>query len=279
MTGLKSSISAVVVVRNEEGNIAECLECLLWCDEIILVDMESEDSTVEIAGRFTNRIFSHPKVPAFDIAKQYAVEQAAGDWILLVDADEMVSVSLAEELRRRSVQQNIDIVEIPFRHYLLGACVEYTGWGYTPLPRFFRKYAIRFTETVHDYMHTIAGSKVLRLESRPEFCIAHFNYRDSSHFVDKLNRYTSIEAQHLLELGHKFSYRHLLVASLREFYRRYLPGLGYREGVRGFALALMMAFYRAVTWIKLWELREFADDPVVKRYRRIRDDIIKGWRK
>ncbi len=241
MNELKPSISAVVIARNEEVNIASCLETLLWCDEIILVDMESEDQTVEIARKFTSRIYSHPKVPAFDIAKKYAVDQATGDWILLIDADEMVPVPLAEELRCQSLDEHISIVEIPFRHFILGTCAEYTGWGYTPF--------------------------------------IHFNYRDSTHFMEKLNRYTSVEAQHLTDRGEMFSYRHLVIDSLREFYRRYLPGRGYREGVRGLALALMMAFYRALTWIKVWELHTFKDDPVTERYKRMRDEILKEWRK
>src|SRR6266567_757107 len=137
------------------------------------------------------------------------------------------------------------------------------------------KGAIYFTGIVHDYMHRTPGAQTVRLESSPTFCIIHFNYRDSTHFMEKLNRYTSVEAQHLTDRGEMFSYRHLVIDSLREFYRRYLPGRGYREGVRGLALALMMAFYRALTWIKVWELHTFKDDPVTERYKRMRDEILK----
>jgi hypothetical protein len=156
---------------------------------------------------------------------------------------------------------------------------EYTGWGYSPKPRFFRKGAIFFTGIVHDYMHLTAGAKVVRLELSLAFCIIHFNYRDSSHFIEKLNRYTSIEALHLMDKGEVFSCFRLVIDSLREFYRRFLPDRGYREGVRGFSLALMMAFYRALTWIKVWELHTFKEDPVAERYVRMREKIVKEWRK
>jgi glycosyltransferase involved in cell wall biosynthesis len=275
----RPAISAVIIARNEEANLASCLETLRWCDEIVLVDMESEDRTVAVARDFTDRIYSYPKVPAFDIAKKYAVEQAVGDWVLLIDADEMVPVALAEELRRQSLDPRVSIVEVPFRHYILGACAEYTGWGYTPLPRFFRKGAVYFTGVVHDYMHRAAGAATVRLASTPALCINHFNYRDATHFVEKLNRYTSIEAQGHLDRGGRFSYTRLVLGSLREFYRRYLPGQGYREGVRGFSLALMMAFYRALTMIKVWELQQYRDDPVTERYRRLREGILREWRK
>lgn len=277
MNSHKPSISAVVIARNEESNIAACLETLLWCDEIVVVDMESEDRTVEITRKFTDRIYSHPKVTVFDIAKKYAVEQATGEWILLIDADEMIPRTLSEELRRKSLDEQNSIVEIPFRHYILGDCAEYTGWGFTPLPRFFRKGAVCFTGVVHAYMCPTEGAKVIRLDQIPEYCIIHFNYRDSTQFIEKLNRYTSIEAEHLVSSDKVFSCRRLIFDSLREFYRRYLPGCGYREGVRGFSLAVLMAFYRALTWIKVWETYTYRDDPVAERYNRLRDRILREW--
>lgn len=270
-------ISAVIIARNEEGNIAGCLETLLWCEEIVLVDMESEDRTVEIARRFTDRIFSHPRVPAFDIAKKYAVEQATGDWILLIDADEMVTPALAETLRSWSREKRVDVLEIPFRHYIMGACVEYTGWGFTPLPRFFRKGAIVFSGVIHDYMHLADGAQVIRLDSIQENCIEHFAYRDSSHFVEKLNRYTTIEAMHLYDGRVRYSLFRLLASACREFVRRYFLGKGYKEGVRGFSLSVMMAFYRALTFIKLWEKYEFEYTSQVDIYAKMRLDIRDSW--
>lgn len=272
-----TKISAVINTRNEEKNIGYCLETLRWCDEIVVVDMESTDRTVEIGRRFTNRIFSYPLVTNFDLAKKFAVEQATGDWILLLDADEMISPSLASTLRQLACKEGVDIVEIPFRHYIMGECIEYTGWGYTPLPRFFRRGAVYFTGIIHDYMHCFDGASLMRLDSHRENCIIHFNYRDATHFVEKLNRYTSIEALNFFERGFHFSYYKLILESLREFYRRYFPGLGYREGVRGFSLSLMMAFYRALTYIKLWETAQFQNEPVSVRYDRIREHLLKEW--
>lgn len=277
MIGQKPSISAVVVARNEENNIAGCLETLLWCDEIVFVDMESEDRTVEIARKFTNRIYSHPIVPAFDIAKKYAVEQAAGDWILLIDADEMVTPSLAEALRFRSLDEGVDIVKIPFRHYIMGSCAEFTGWGFTPLPRLFRRDSVAFTGVVHDYMYIVESARVVHLDCRQENCIEHFAYRDSSHFVEKLNRYTTIEAKHLYDGKSPFSSSKMLVAMLREFVRRFFLGKGYKEGERGLALSIMMAFYRALTFIKLWENYEYANVAQGKIYEAMRKDILNSW--
>ncbi len=271
-------ISAIINTRNEERNLRYCLETVKWCDEIVVVDMESEDRTVEIAQEYTDNIFSHPKAAAFDIAKKFAVEQATGDWIFLIDADEMAPKTLSMALKAIAEKDEADIVEIPFKHYIMGACVRHSGWGYTPLPRFFRRGKITFTETIHDYMHKAADARIIRLDSRDENCIAHFNYIDSAHFIEKLNRYTSVEAQHLFDKGVKFSYYLLFMASLRGFYHRFFSGKGYKDGVRGFSLCLMMAFYRALSYIKLWEKHQFKDEPVSSIYERIRQDVLSGWK-
>jgi hypothetical protein len=127
-------------------------------------------------------------------------------------------------------------------------------------------------------MHKVQDAKVVRLESRDEICIYHFNYIDSAHFVEKLNRYTSVEAHRLYENKVPFSYRHLISTALKEFFGRYFSGKGYKEGARGFSLSVMMSFYRALTHIKLWEIYQFKDDPIPARYEKIRNRLLTDWR-
>lgn len=273
------TISAVILARNEERNIANCLETVRWCDEIVVVDMDSSDRTLAIAQEYTDRIFTHETVSAFDIAKKYAVEQARGNWILLIDADEMIPVTLADRLREMVGSDSCDVIEIPFKHYIMGDWVKNSGWGHSPLPRLFRRGTIRFEKTIHGYMHVEAGARVERLRPFDDGCIIHFNYTDSSHFIEKLNRYTSVEAEHLYERGQTFACPALFRAALREFHGRYVKAEGYRDGVRGFALCVMMTFYRVLTHIKLWELHEFRDDPVENRYTRLRGELLSQWQK
>jgi len=272
-------ISAVINTRNEEQNLRYCLETVRWCDEIVVVDMESEDRTVEIAREFTDRVFPHRKILAFDGARNFAVGKAMGDWILLIDADEMVPKALADRLREIAGNNAEDIVEIPFRHYIMGDWVRHSGWGLTLLPRFFRRGKVFFRETVHGYIGKDPAARILRLPPSQENCIHHFNYVDASHFLEKLNRYTDIEAQHLYDAKTTFSYSGLVKASLRVFFGRFLKGKGYKDGPRGFSLCLMMAFYQALSHIKLWEKHEFREDPVPSRYGRIRRELLDEWNK
>ncbi len=271
-------ISAVILARNEEANIRNCLETVRWCDEIAVVDMESEDGTAAIAREYTDKVFTHRKIVTFDAAKQFAVEKATGDWILLVDADEMVPKRLAGTLREVASGGTADVVEIPFRHYIMGDWVRNSGWGNSPLPRFFRRGKMVFTGVVHLYMRPAAGAATRRLDPSPGLCIHHFNYVDSAHFVEKLNRYTTIEALHMREANVSFTYGRLIVASLREFFGRFLKGRGFKDGPRGFSLCLMMAFYRALSHIKLWEAREFGDNPVTARYDAVRRKVLADWK-
>jgi len=271
------SISAVLIARNEERNIRHCLQTIAWCDEIVVVDMESEDKTVSIAREYTDKIYSHPNIPAFDIAKKFAVEKSVGDWILLVDADEMISRSLASVLSQIAARDDVDVVEIPFKHYIMGEWVRNTGWGYSPKPRFFRKQNMELTGIIHNYMNVRSGSVVIQLPPSDDNCINHFCYIDSRHFVEKLNKYTSVEARQLFDQKKRYSTFALIRRSIREFVVRFLVRKGYKEGVRGFALSLMMSFYRALTYIKLWEQYEFAGESVQSKYSKIKENIMKDW--
>lgn len=272
-----SRISAVVNTRNEENNIKNCLETLRWCDEIVIVDMESEDRTVDIAREFTNTIYTVDKTGYVETARQFAVDQATGDWILILDADEMIPYELAETLRRLADEDCVDIVEISSMHYIMGAFIEYCGWGYTPIPRFFKKGKINFSSIIHKGIHKIENSTVVRLKNSNEVCVQHFAYRDSRHFVEKLNRYTSIEAQHLYDKQEIFSYYRLLKSSFKEFISRYLIGRGYKEGVRGFSLSFMMGVYSALTYIKLWEQYEFEKRSQDEIYQTIKNNMLDEW--
>ena len=275
----KPRVSAVLLARNEEENIGYCLQTVGWCDEIIVVDMESADRTAEIAREYTDRVYGHPLVAAFDIAKKFAVGKATGDWIMLIDADEMVPVGLSRALLEIAAGGEADIVEVPYKLYIMGDLVRYSGWGGTFHPCFFRKEKMTFTGALHNFMHGAPGAVVARLPPSDDNCILHFNYIDSAHFVEKMNRYTSVEAQQLFDGGAAFSYYKLCRAMAAEFYGRFFRHKGYKDGVRGISLCLMMAFYRALSYIKLWEKYEFRDSPVSDRYKKLKESVLAGWSK
>jgi len=269
-------ISAVINTRNEEHNIRFCIESLAWCDEIIVVDMESDDKTVEIARKYTNKIYSHKKVQAFDIAREFAVQKATGDWILLIDADELVPKGLADKLKNIAQQDHVDIVSMPFKTYMLGEWVRHTGWWPEYHSRFFRRGCLTFSGAVHAFITESPSARKMQLPATEVNAIAHFAYRDSEHFVAKLNRYTTIEAQQMMASGRHFSLVRMVVAGIRGFQVRYITQKGFLDGYRGFFLSVMMGFYRALTYIKLWEAWQFKDEAVTQAYEKLKEDIVSG---
>lgn len=270
-------ISAVINTRNEEQNIRFCLESLRWCDEIIVVDMESDDKTVDIAREYTDKIYSHEIVRAFDTARKFAVEKASGDWILLIDADELVKKLLSKRLRNIAANDESDIVYIPFKTYIMGAWIKHTGWWPDYHPRFFKRGTITFVENVHAYMNESSAAKKLYLPAEEINSIEHFAYRDSEHFITKLNRYTTIEARHMFDQGQRFSLFRMLAAGFRGFQVRYISQKGYKDGYRGFSLSLMMGFYRTLNYIKLWEYWQNKDLSVQDQYNALKETIIKEY--
>jgi (heptosyl)LPS beta-1,4-glucosyltransferase len=272
-------ISAVINARNEEHNIRYCLETVKWCDEIIVVDMESEDKTVEIACEYTEKIYSHKKVLGFDVARKFAVEKASGDWILLIDADEMVPKILCERLRNIAANDGADIVYMPFKTYLLGEWIKHAGWWPDYHPRFFKRGLITFVETVHAYMKVSDTGKKIYLPPDEMNSIEHFAYRDSEHFITKLNRYTTIEAKNMFDAGRQFSLFRMLIAGFRGFLVRYISQKGYMDGYRGLFLSLMMGFYRTLNYIKLWEYWQYKELSVEDRYNSLKEQIVKEYSK
>lgn len=274
---MMSIISAIVNTRNEEKNLDSCLSCLKWCDEIVVVDMESEDRTVEIAREYTDKVFTHKKILAFDLARKYAVEQASGDWVFLVDADEIIPSTLMKKIFEIVLEDLVDIIYCPRKNYIMGEWIKNTGFWPDYQPRIFRKNSIRFTEQVHNFMHISDDSKIRYLDVCPEFAIEHFAYNDSDNFVTKLNRYTTIEAKQMFNKGKNFSLFKMLVAGFRGFQVRYISQKGYKDGYRGFFLSLMMGFYRTLNYIKLWEYWQNKDESVEIKYLKIKDKIINEY--
>lgn len=272
------TISAVINTRNEEKNIRYCLESVKWCDEIIIVDMESDDKTVEIAREYTDKIYSHEKVMAFDVARKFAVEKASGDWVLLVDADELIPNSLKMKLIETAFGDAIDVLNLPRKDYVMGAWIENTGFWPDYQPRFFRKGSIVFTEHVHKFMHIADCARIQYLSAEEKYAIEHFAYIDAEQFVEKLNRYTNIEAGEYFSKGIKFDKYKLIKSFIGEFLTRYIGMKGYKDGIRGLFVSLMMGMYRMVSYIKLWELYEYRDKSVTDSYNEFKDALIKESR-
>lgn len=274
-------ISVVINTLNEEKNLPFALRSVRsWVDEIVVVDMHSEDRTLEIARDFGARIFFHERMGFADPARAFALEQASGDWILMLDADEVVPLPLSRALTSIANSDSADVVRIPWLNYLLGVPLMHTNWG--PYrgghPRFFKKHCVRATSTVHSYLRLVPGKRVLTLKFGPGLAVVHFNYVDSHQFIEKLNRYTTIEAKQAFERGERITALRALAKATKEFAGRYIKGRGFQDGWRGFYLSLFMSFYRIAVAAKLQELNVLGQrEQVELRYRQEAENILAAY--
>jgi hypothetical protein len=243
-------ISAIVHTRNEERVIATALASLGWVDELVVVDMESEDATVEIAQSMGARVVAFENVGYVEPARRFGIEQASHHWVLLLDADECLEAPLAEVLSELAARDAADVVDLPFKSWLCGAWLRGSGWADEYHPRFFRAGCVDWPAHVHA-LPELHG-RVLRLERVPGLEVCHWNYDDLHEFVDKLNRYTGREAERIEE----HSWRAAIDAARGELEYRWTPEI---DGARSVALSLAMVCYRLIAHAKAWELAGFPD--------------------
>lgn len=276
-----SRISVVINTLNEERNLPYALRSVKsWADEIVVVDMYSTDRTVEIAKKFGAQVFLHHG-PGFDYPpREYAVKQANKPWILVLDADELVPPSLSRLLRGIAEKNGADVVLIPRLNYLLGRPMHYTSWGpdQDSQARFFKKDKIAASSIAHRDFTPAEGARILRINFDGTNALVHFNYLDSSQFIERLNRYTSVEASQAYARGYRSTPLNAIMRAVKEFLSRYIKGKGYLDGWRGFYLSTFMSFYRLAIAAKLKELEVLgARDSIAEFYNTQAESILRDY--
>lgn len=254
----RPKISVLINTLNEEKNLPYALRSVKpWADEIVVVDMYSEDRTVEIARDYGAKILFHDRVMEFDIARKYAIENASNEWMLILDADEIVPAPLSRRLLEIVSENKIDVVKIPYLNFLAGAPIYYSGWGPDQVKHFrlFRRGKLKIKPSVHNYIEISPGANVKELFFHSDGAIIHFSYLDFEHFITKLNRYTNIHALQAAKTGEQPYIAKALFRAARKFLAFYLLRKGYRDGWRGIYLALLMFFYEISTFAKLTQLQ------------------------
>lgn len=274
-------VSVVVNTLNEEARLSYALRSVRpWVDEIVVVDMRSDDRTVEIARQFGAVVFDHARVGYADPARSYGIERSTGDWILVLDADEVVPEPLSRALLDIAESDRVDAVSIGWRNHLLGAPLLHSGWGpeQDRHIRFFRRGAVAARADIHDYLAISEGARVLRLPASDPLCITHFNYVDLSQFLEKLNRYTTIEATAAFDRDDRGGRGRAIARASREVVGRFARRGGFRDGWRGFYLSLLMGVYRLVAVAKLDELRRNGSRQEIEaRYRSEAERLLAGY--
>jgi glycosyltransferase involved in cell wall biosynthesis len=253
-------ISVVINTLNEESNIAACIQSVSGlAEEILVCDMQSNDDTVRIAKNCGARVLSHERTGFVEPARHFAISQASGEWVLVLDADERLCSPLKEKLLEAVSDNSCNVVCFWSLYWFFGGWVYHGGFFNGNWSRFFRKSAYLDTyssqeEFVHGNFRNVRRSgKVLRL---PRTCyIEHYAYPTIEKYITKtLGIYARIEAGQILDAGRKFSLLRMLWEPLKECAGRFVIRQGFRDGMRGFVLASLYAGFRFVVWANVWFL-------------------------
>lgn len=249
------NITAVVNTHNEAANITRCLRSVHpHVDEIVVVDMESTDDTRILAKKFTSRIFKHPHTGYVEPARNFAIDKAKSEWVFLIDADEEVPGDLGISLRRL-IMQDYTYFRIPRKNIIFGKWVKHTGWWPDYQIRLFRKDAVTWSNEIHSIPVTLGKGTDLPVDE--SMAIIHHNYQTVEQFIDRLNRYTSLEAKEQASQNVIFDWKNFLIKPSNEFFSRYFTWEGYKDGWHGMALSLLQAISLFIVQLKIWQHYKF----------------------
>jgi glycosyltransferase involved in cell wall biosynthesis len=241
-------LSVIVITKNEAAHIAQCLESVKWADEIIVLDSESSDETVSICHQFTPHVFE-TDWQGFGIQKQRALNKATGDWVLSIDADEIISPELRAEIEQ-AILQDCDAFLLPRLSSYCGKFIKHGGWYPDYILRLFRREFGHFTDDViHE--RVIVEGKIGKLTSP----ILHESYSDLSEVLEKVNSYSSLNAQKLFERDVKSSLSKAILRALWKFIQTYFVKAAFLDGKHGLMLAISSAESVYYKYLKLLELQ------------------------
>ena len=242
-------LSVIVITKNEAAHIGQCLQSVCWADEIIVLDSGSDDDTVAICRHYTDRVYE-TDWPGFGIQKQRALDKATGDWVLSIDADEVVTAELRAEIEVAIAQAQFNGYEIPRLSSYCGKQIRHGGWWPDYVLRLFRRDAGYFSDAaVHEKI--IVQGTVARLTSP----FLHDTAVNLEEILRKVNSYSSLGAQMLHEKGVRSSISKAVFKALWTFNRTFWLKAAFLDGYQGLMLSVSNAEATYYKYAKLWEVQ------------------------
>ena len=249
------TLSVILITRNEEANLDDCLASLEGiAQQIVVVDTNSADRTLEIAQKYGATIAQPSDWPGFGPQKNRALDLASGDWVLSLDADERLTPALRSEIVtavHHSAQ--INCFAIPRLSWYCGRFIRHSGWSPDYVDRLFKRGTARFSDDlVHERL--IPNGAVAKLENP----MLHYSFMNYSQVLQKLDRYSTASAEQAFAQGKTSSPLKAVLHGVWAFIRTYIIRAGFLDGGQGFALAISNGQGTYYRYIKLWHLHQEA---------------------
>ena len=252
---MDTKISAIIPTFNEEIHIAQAIESVLWCDEVIVVDSFSTDKTVEIIKRFPQVRLLQREYENPASQKNWTIPQASHPWIFLLDADERPTPELVEEIKRTiSAPTSISGFWIYRRNHFMDKEIKFSGWQSDKVVRLFKRDECRYqTLRVHEEIESQGEISVLKNK------LLHYTYKDLKTYLTKADRYTTwgaLDRYHKLQAKNKkMSFSYMLTRPAFRFLRHYFLRLGFLDGMHGLVIALLSSYNVFIRSLKVWRLQ------------------------
>lgn len=242
-------VTVIVLTKNEEHNIRDCLDSARWADEIIVCDSFSNDRTPEIALEYTRNVVQHEYVH-YAAQQNWIIPQAATEWVMILDADERIPPELrtaAQEAVKKGDQY--DGFRVARMTYFLGKLIRHCGWSRDYTLRLFKRDKGRYMDQeVH--ADCVVDGRVGQID---EYYV-HYTDRDLRNYFEKLDRYSSLSAADMFRRGKQARWWHLLFKPPAKFIKMYFLKRGFLDGFHGFLLCGLSAVVIFSRYAKLWEM-------------------------
>lgn len=247
-----TKITVAIITKNEEKKIARCIASLKWADEVIVVDGLSADRTAEIARSMGAKVVEHKFTGSFADDRNAGMDNAKNDWVLHLDADEVVTAPFAKKAEEAlSAGGGYAAYKFHRKNYFLGHPMDHGGFHHY-IPNLVNKRLVRFEGGVHEV--PVCNGPVGVLEAD----IEHYPFDSITQFIERQNRYTEIAARDILKkegaLDERRIKKEMISRSFKIFWKSYIKKQGYKEGLYGLVFAILFAFINFMKWAKYWEI-------------------------
>lgn len=243
-----SDVTAVIAAHNESANIEACIASLEWVREVIVVENDSIDDTIDRARGVGATVIS-PTFTTIGAARNNAIERVQTTWVLVLDADERCTPELATEIRERVKLPSDNVAfRIPRRNYFLGKEIRHGGWGSDKPIRLFRREIRYNANLVHEHVNVTRGGI-----GEVRNSLLHYTYTSLDQYFEKFDRYSKWWAQQNFANGRRTTAAAVLFKPPARFVSMYLLKGGFRDGGHGLILASLAAASVMAKYARLWE--------------------------
>ena len=245
-----ATLSVTLIVKNEEQNLADCLDTVKWADEIVVLDAGSDDKTIEIAKQYTDKVFVNADWQGYGLQRQRLQEMATGDWILMLDADERLTPELTSAIKSAvDKDERNTVYALPRLSWCFGDFIRHSGWYPDYVTRLYAKDNARYSsQLVHEKLEYAASMNLVKLKGD----LLHYTYRDLEHYLVKSAGYASAWAEQREKKGLSSSLLQGFLHGSACFLKMYIFRFGFLDGKQGLLLAMLSAHSTFAKYADLW---------------------------